>query len=57
MLPVGNLIVSLARGGAVLSPTLGLLVVLAGVIAFRHRGNLQRLLSGTEYRFDRKVTK
>lgn len=57
MLPVGCIIVALVRGGAVLSPTLGLLVLLAGVIVFRHRSNLQRLINGTEYRFDRKVVK
>ncbi len=36
------------------TPTLLLLVVLAAMIVYRHKDNIQRLRNGTENRFDRK---
>jgi glycerol-3-phosphate acyltransferase PlsY len=54
MLPVGNMLLAMVVGGAVFGPRLVLLTLLAAVILFRHRSNLQRLIRGTEYRFERK---
>lgn len=51
MLPVGQVISGLVRHHAIVTPALGLLGLLAGLIIFRHRGNIQRLRAGTEYRF------
>jgi glycerol-3-phosphate acyltransferase PlsY len=51
MLPVGHVIVGLALGRVIFTPSLGLLVLLAALIVFRHRSNIQRLREGTEYRF------
>lgn len=51
MLPVGHVIVALVRHEAVFSSSLALLLLLAALIIFRHRSNIQRLRDGTEYRF------
>ena len=51
MLPLGHVISGLVRGHAILTPSLGLLVLLAALIVVRHRGNIRRLREGTEYRF------
>ena len=51
MLPVGYVISGVIRHHAIFTPSLGLLVLLAALIIFRHRSNIQRLREGTEFRF------
>jgi len=51
MLPIGHLVSGVVRRHAVLTPSLWLLVLLAALIIYRHRSNIQRLRAGTEYRF------
>jgi acyl phosphate:glycerol-3-phosphate acyltransferase len=51
MLPLGHVISGLLRHHAIWTPALGILLLLAALIIFRHRGNIQRLRNGTEYRF------
>ena len=36
-------------------PTLGVCVLLAGLVVFTHRGNLKRLRAGTEPKFGQRV--
>lgn len=54
--PVAYLAIGLARGWDVLGAQLPLLVfavVMAGLIVFKHRGNIARLRAGTEFRGSR----
>jgi glycerol-3-phosphate acyltransferase PlsY len=51
MLPLGYIISGVLRDHAIFTSSLGLLVLLAALIIFRHRSNIQRLRDGTEYRF------
>ena len=51
MLPFGHIISGATRHHAVVTPTLGLLVLLSALVVYRHRSNIQRLRAGTEYRF------
>ena len=53
-MPLAHAIYSPLRNRPFLSPTLLLLAILASLIVARHRGNLKRLLEGTEYRFGTK---
>ena len=51
VLPVAHMLLN--RGKA-FGPVLALLVALAALIVFRHRGNIRRLIEGTEHRFGHK---
>ncbi len=51
MLPVGHVISGLVRDHRVVTPSLLLLTVLAAVIIYRHRSNIERLRAGNEFRF------
>jgi len=53
-LPVAGLIERSVRGNAPPTPVLVLLAVLAALIVYRHRSNIQRLRQGTEHCFKRK---
>ena len=53
-MPLAHAIHCPFRSRPILSPTLLLLAILATLIVARHRGNLKRLLEGTEYRFGTK---
>jgi glycerol-3-phosphate acyltransferase PlsY len=51
MLPVGYVVSERLLDHAALTPSFWLFVVLAMLIVYRHRSNIQRLRNGTEFRF------
>ena len=58
-LPVACVVMHVVAGRSLMEagvwPTLGVCVLLAGLVVFTHRGNLKRLRAGTEPKFGQRV--